>query len=264
MNFWNKLFGGKTTPKDVITKTESKQVIAAPPNAKIANEAASDKTTVSKATKKTTKNRDEAVGILFDEALPSQAKFTEDELKKALQNSPADQSEERVLRVSSVEELREAITAKLSIWESEQPITEFIVSYGGSFICFRTNSPTPPHLIREVGGIQFGAIKWRQIDIWPTHGGYCALSGHRWPSLKASTAVSEPDTLPFEPGWDAKFRLRENVTVYSNPNSNTPVLAELKSGDEINVRSGNGNWNAVNLSDGRAGYISAKTKADRV
>lgn len=61
-----------------------------------------------------------------------------------------------------------------------------------------------------------------------------------------------------------KYRLDEKVTVYSDTSSTSSVVAELRAGDEVDLRgtltSGGERWHGVTVSDGKAGYIAATTK----
>jgi hypothetical protein len=62
-----------------------------------------------------------------------------------------------------------------------------------------------------------------------------------------------------------KYRLNEKTAVYSAPTSTSPVVAELKAGDELEVgevvKYGDENWNDVTLPDGKMGYIAMKPVA---
>jgi hypothetical protein len=61
-----------------------------------------------------------------------------------------------------------------------------------------------------------------------------------------------------------KYRLLEKASVYSATEPASPILAELRPGDVIQVTdtttSGADKWDAVTLLDGRTGYLSSKTK----
>ena len=64
------------------------------------------------------------------------------------------------------------------------------------------------------------------------------------------------------------YRLKQNATIHTDANLSSQVIAELKTGDTITVdgsaNSESGQWDAITLSDGRTGYISGKTKAEKL
>ena len=66
----------------------------------------------------------------------------------------------------------------------------------------------------------------------------------------------------------SRHRLRQKATVYLDANPTSQIIAELKTGDIVTVdesdTSGGGKWDAVMLVDGTTGYISGKTKAQRL
>lgn len=61
------------------------------------------------------------------------------------------------------------------------------------------------------------------------------------------------------------MRLKQDATVYEAPDPSSPVISTLTTGDVIILDQSDprrtATWDAVSLSDGRKGYVSAKTKA---